>query len=114
VENFIIISAQETVKPDYIKSGIKAQSQTKGMTMLLKLKEPVSVAVYKINLKYQLQTDSLRATSTESIYKKQMHRMITQNKNRELKNVLTLEQYNTYIQCLENARNKLNSRLKEH
>ena len=111
--NFIIISAQETVKPDSITSEIKAQSQTKGMTVLLKLNEAVSREVNQINLKYQLKTDSIRAIQADSLVKKGMHAFINQNKMMELKKVLTSEQYNTYVNGMANAKNELDNRLKK-
>jgi hypothetical protein len=108
-----ILSAQQIIVPDSISSKNQAKNQTKAMVKLLKLNEPAAVAIYQINLKYQLQTDSVIAIHAESIYKKEMHALINQNKNRELKTVLTPAQYYTYNQCLENARNALKSHLQK-
>jgi len=95
----------------YLLSNKQAQGQTKAMAMLLDLKEPAIEAVSKINLKYQLMTNSLRAGTTPTEERKEMHGNITEQKNAELKGALTEEQYNKYIQGLEKAKAQLYERL---
>jgi hypothetical protein len=111
--NPLITSAQakDKTSDNYIYSDKQAQSQTKGMALLLNLKEPLTTAVYKINLKYQLLTDSLRLSTTQTSAKKEMHAQITGQKNAELKSTLSTEQYNKYMLILENARTQLNTRV---
>jgi len=97
----------------YILSNKQAQSQTKAMAMLLDLKEPAIEAVNKINLKYQLMTNSLRAGTTPMEERKEMHGYITEQKNAELKATLTEEQYNKYIQGFEKAKAQLYERIEK-
>ena len=114
VVNPLVTSAQDPDKSseNYILSDKQAKSQTKAMVMLLNLNEPVRIDVYKINLKYQLLTNSLRLGTTPIAEKIEMHANIDEQKNAELKSTLTAEQYHKYILLLENAKTQLNTRVK--
>jgi hypothetical protein len=95
----------------YIMSDKQAQGQTKAMVRMLDLKGPAIKSVNDINLKYQVKTNTLRADTTSTVEKKEMHGYITEEKNAELRSVLSGEQYNKYIQSLEKARVQLYERL---
>lgn len=75
----------------------QALGQTKGMKLFLSMDDSLSAKVYQVNLKYQLKTDSLRASTTSSQNKRQMHSMILQAKLKELKNILPTEKYNKFL-----------------
>ena len=95
----------------YILSNKQAQSQTKAMAMLLVLNEKETASVDKINLKYQLMTNSLRESTASAEERKVSHASITEQKNAELKSTLSEEQYNKYIQGLEKAKAQLYERI---
>lgn len=95
----------------YILSSRQAQSQTKAMAMLLNLNEDATTSVDKINLKYQLMTNSLRASTATAEERKVMHASINEQKNAELKSTLSEEQYTKYIHGLEKAKAQLYERI---
>ena len=109
--NPLITSAQEPDKSseNYILSDKQAKSQTKAMVQFLDLKEPATNTVYNINLKYQLLINSLRMSATQVTTKKEMHVQYAEQKNTELKSILSTEQYNKYISLLGDARTQLNN-----
>ena len=103
IVNTEITSAQS---PVVIRSnGFTAEKQAKGqtswLTRKLNLNKELEETVYKINLKYLLQTDSLRMVRTETINKRDLHLTITQNKNAELQSVLSSEQYAKYLSAFD-------------
>jgi len=113
VFNLFTVSSQvvDEKSETYILSSRQAQSQTKAMAMLLNLNENATASVDKINLKYQLMTNSLRAGTATTEERKLLHASITEQKNAELKSTLTEEQYNKYIQGLEKAKAQLYERI---
>jgi hypothetical protein len=83
-------------QPDSISVKL-ALSQTRGMAQLLGLNDSLTQIVYQLNLKYQLKTDSLRASSLLPEERKLMHGNIFRMKNEELINILPSEKYNKFI-----------------
>jgi hypothetical protein len=106
IMNPVIISAQQTIliRSSGFTVEKQARSQASWLTLKLNLDKDHVESVYKINLKYLLQSDSLRMTSTETVNKKNLHLEITQKRNSELQSVLTKEQYTKYLSLFANVK----------
>jgi hypothetical protein len=89
-----------------------AEGRTIWLTNLLKLDKNLSKTVYQIFLKYQLDAQAVKKISTAYIEKKNQYLALSQNMDAQLKAILTSDQYNKYLQALEQirAKAKANSR----
>jgi hypothetical protein len=89
-----------------------AEGRTIWLTNLLKLDKNLSKEIYQIFLKYQLDAQAVKKTSTAYFEKKSQYLALSQNMDAQLKAILTSDQYNKYLQALEQirAKAKANSR----
>lgn len=101
----VITTAQQkvSIRTSGYTAEKQAEGQTSWLTKKLRLDKTTSDVVYKINLKYLLQTDSLRMTTTETVNKNSLHGEILQKRNAELQSVLSSEQYSKYISVFGNG-----------
>jgi hypothetical protein len=108
------VIGQQVQKPTQIETTPQrsAEGRTIWLTNLLKLDKQLSKDVYQIFLKYQLDAQAVKKTSTAYIEKKNQYLALSQNMDAQLKAILTRDQYDKYFQALEQikAKAKANSR----
>jgi hypothetical protein len=108
------VIGQQVQKPTQIETTPQrsAEGRTIWLTNLLKLDKQLSKDVYQIFLKYQLDAQAVKKTSTVYIEKKNQYLALSQNMDTQLKAILTRDQYDKYFQALEQikAKAKANSR----
>lgn len=98
INNPVILAQKITnIRASSYSAESQAEGQTRWLAKKLNFDKTVTERVYKINLKYLLQTDSLRMTTSETENKISLHNNLIQKKNTDLKVVLTSEQYSKYI-----------------
>ena len=102
------ISGQQLQKQ--IQKGTSPQRAAEGRTIwltnLLKLDKNISKDIYNIFLKYQLEAQAVKKTSTAYVEKKNQYLVLSQNMEAQLKSVLTRDQYDRYLQALEEVKAK--------
>ena len=83
----------------------RAQNQTERLAQALKLNDGQKTLVYQYTLTAVRAMDSVRATGD-----KQSMRAIKQNKDAQIKTVLTSDQYNAYLQLEQQQMEKMKQR----
>lgn len=91
----------------------RAQLQTDHMKQSLTLKEDQTSKVGEINLKYSRKMQDTYNTAGSKLQKLRKLKSISAEKDKEMKNVLSAEQYSTYEANKEEMKEKIRARAKE-
>ncbi len=82
-----------------------AEGQSKWMLSQFKLDTGMYQSIYRINLKYQLKTDSIHTNKAiASEEKRKLYLLFSKNKEEELQNVFTPEIFRQYKASLESVK----------
>ena len=91
----------------------RAQMQTDLMRQSLTLTEEQQPRVQEINLKYSRKVQDVYSTPGGKLQKLKKLKNISTEKDKEMKNVLSAEQYSTYEKNKEEMKEKIRARAKE-
>lgn len=91
----------------------RAQKQTEWMKTNLSLDSTAVAAVYDINLKYAKQTQDLRNSNGSRLQKLREMKASSEDKDNELKKVLTPEQFKIYQQKKQEMIEKMKQKRQE-
>jgi hypothetical protein len=89
----------------------RAQFQTERMTDFLELDSTVIGQVYDINLKYAKQVEDGRNENTSRYEMMKLLEKTNNAKNKEMKQVLTKDQYKKYMRAQQEMRNRMQQRM---
>lgn len=109
--------AQETER-ERLTAEERAQALTDSMTVQLKLSEAQQSEVYDINMKYAEKMETLRSSAKGNGRRARMKAMkamkqLRQDKNADMEEVLSEEQFETYITKQEERRERIRRSLRE-
>jgi len=109
--------AQETER-ERLTAEERAQALTDSMTVQLELSEAQQSEVYDINLKYAEKMETLRSSAKGSGRRARMKAMkemkqLRKDKNADMEEALSEEQFETYITKQEERRERIRRRLRE-
>jgi hypothetical protein len=91
----------------------RAELQSEWMKSTLKLSPSVVPAVEALNLKYAKKTQSLLKSEKSKLHKFKAYKADSDAKDKELRNLLTSDQYKLYQQKKDEMEQKMKQRLKE-
>ena len=89
----------------------RAQMQTERMSTSLELDSTAIDQVHEINLKYAKQMEEGRGENTSRFEMMKLMEKTNNAKNKELKTILTKEQYKKYMRQQQEMRNRMQERM---
>jgi len=106
----LIIQAQQRGMKD-MSAEDRAALQTERMTTSLELDSVVAVQVHGINLKYAQQMEEGRKESMSRYDMMQMMQKSNKEKNKEMKAILTKDQYKKYMRQQQEMKRRMLQRM---
>ena len=91
----------------------RAQFQTEWMMTELSLDSAIVPVVYKINLKYSRENQSLAKSGGSRLQKYRELKANSSAKDKELKGILSKEQYKLYLEKKEQMKSNIKKRIQE-
>jgi len=106
----LIIQAQQRGMKD-MSAEDRAALQTERMTTSLELDSVVAVQVHRINLKYAQQMEEGRKEGMSRYDMMQMMQKSNKEKNKEMKAILTKDQYKKYMRQQQEMQSRMPQRM---